>query len=521
MPAGLLREELGVAISGVKADVAGFKLCQSTEPNVFLFTRDQPVLARGADGRYQVAVSTYRTQVPDRGSVITGGSAVFTVTAAEQYDPDRFTELMQAFQTGVVAKGAPDRASKFIPLNTRKGLAEVLVNPLAGTHQESFNGKDVGTPGGNMSFLVDLHTVDFDVADPQAPFLVTLAWTDPPGPLGSGPASVPAVVNRLLLRVVTSAGDTNWGNVFQEGWSAVDGEPEEARKGTDNLQNVVLPAGVAGTIRGVGRLALGVDQLPHPSPGRPAAGLRARGRQRPPVGRGSRRRHGGGAGPAAAAAAVLDHAARGAASAHHGPRTVLDRRGHRGFEGDPAGPRGRLSPALVTRFRLQRRFPPLVVDIPVRESDPPPADVVPLTVDGTLLLVDPAEYRIHHLLLAPALVSAAVTIQRTPADLRAVGGSASLTVRCDGTPDPQLWVAAGGAWYDALAAAGFGAGPWTATPLELRTLGGALVLPAGHLAAPRRSPPARTPAWSRSAWNCPTRGRGTGSGRSRSARPRP
>jgi hypothetical protein len=153
---GLLNSQLGVALSGVKADVAGFKLWQSTDDDVFLFTRSQPALARGDNGRYQVAVTTHRQQVPDRGMAITGGSAIFTVTSAVQYDAAKFAEMTQAFQTGVVGRGAPDRPYKFVALNTRKGKAEVLIDPASGKQQQSFNGQDVGTPGGAMSFLVDL-----------------------------------------------------------------------------------------------------------------------------------------------------------------------------------------------------------------------------------------------------------------------------------------------------------------------------------------------------------------------------
>jgi hypothetical protein len=153
---GILREELGVALSGVKANVAGYKLWQSTSEDVFLFTRAQPALARGDNGRYQVAVTTHRQQVPDRGLAITGGSAIFTVTSAVDYDATKFEQMTQAFQAGVVGAGAPDRKYKFVPLNTRKGMAQVLIDPASGTQLESFNGKDVGTPGGTMSFLVQL-----------------------------------------------------------------------------------------------------------------------------------------------------------------------------------------------------------------------------------------------------------------------------------------------------------------------------------------------------------------------------
>ncbi len=82
------------------------------------------------------------------------------------------------------------------------------------------------------------------VSDPSMPVRVTLAWTDPPGPLNSGTASVAAVVNRLALRVRT-AGRSYEGNNFVNGFS-VDGElPDATRAGWDNLQNIFIAPGEA------------------------------------------------------------------------------------------------------------------------------------------------------------------------------------------------------------------------------------------------------------------------------------
>lgn len=79
-------------------------------------------------------------------------------------------------------------------------------------------------------------------ADLSRPLKATLAWTDPPGPLGSGTAQAPAIVNRLALRVEIE-GRIYPGNHFENGWSA----PGSAEcEGWDNLQNVYLPAGEVG-----------------------------------------------------------------------------------------------------------------------------------------------------------------------------------------------------------------------------------------------------------------------------------
>ena len=81
------------------------------------------------------------------------------------------------------------------------------------------------------------------VSDPSMPLRVTLAWTDPPGPFVSGTADVPAVVNRLGLRVET-VGETFYGNNFDRGWSRPGPLDDPSREGWDNLQNVYLPAGM-------------------------------------------------------------------------------------------------------------------------------------------------------------------------------------------------------------------------------------------------------------------------------------
>jgi peptidoglycan hydrolase-like protein with peptidoglycan-binding domain len=81
------------------------------------------------------------------------------------------------------------------------------------------------------------------VSDPTMPLRVTLAWTDPPGPVVSGTADVPAVVNVLGLRVET-AGETYHGNNFRGGWSRPGPLDAPAREGWDNLQNVYLPPGL-------------------------------------------------------------------------------------------------------------------------------------------------------------------------------------------------------------------------------------------------------------------------------------
>lgn len=84
------------------------------------------------------------------------------------------------------------------------------------------------------------------VSDPTRPVKITLAWTDPPGAIGSGTATTPAIVNRLALQVEVG-GTIYYGNNFANGWSVAGSLPTPTRAGTDNLQNVYLPAGVVTT----------------------------------------------------------------------------------------------------------------------------------------------------------------------------------------------------------------------------------------------------------------------------------
>jgi hypothetical protein len=157
MMSRFLQEELGVAMSGVKWDIDGFKLWQSTDPNIILFTPRQPTLAiNPANGRYQVAVSQFRQQTEGTYKV-THGSAIFTITSAIQYDAREFARLKEQWLAEMGAVGPePPRNPRFIPLNVQKGKAQVLINPLSGTPNEAHNEADVGTPGGTNSFLVEL-----------------------------------------------------------------------------------------------------------------------------------------------------------------------------------------------------------------------------------------------------------------------------------------------------------------------------------------------------------------------------
>lgn len=157
MAGNFLQEEIGVAMSGVKWDIGNFKLWQSTRPDIILFTPRQPMLAIDPlTGRYQAAVSQFRQQTEGTYK-ITGGSAMFTITTALQYNADDFNRLKEQWVSEMNAVGpAPARNPRFIPLNVQKGRAQVLMNPQTGKPNEAHNNADVGTPGGTLSFLLEL-----------------------------------------------------------------------------------------------------------------------------------------------------------------------------------------------------------------------------------------------------------------------------------------------------------------------------------------------------------------------------
>jgi hypothetical protein len=158
-----LAQELGVAMSGAKGDVDGFKLWQALDPDVVLYTTKQPTIARGENGRYQVAVTQYRQQVQDTvggvsGSTykITGGSAVFTLTSAPQVSAEKFTQLTETWRAQLPALDARfPKNPKFVALNTKAGRARVLIDAISGAQNDN-TPQDIGTPGGTASFLVDL-----------------------------------------------------------------------------------------------------------------------------------------------------------------------------------------------------------------------------------------------------------------------------------------------------------------------------------------------------------------------------
>lgn len=92
-----------------------------------------------------------------------------------------------------------------------------------------------------LKAIGETKTWNLQVSDPDKPVKITLAWTDPPGAIGSGTSSRTAIVNRLALEL-EQAGLTYYGNEFTGGWSRSSSRPEN--EGLDNVQNIFIPSGV-------------------------------------------------------------------------------------------------------------------------------------------------------------------------------------------------------------------------------------------------------------------------------------
>jgi Subtilase family/N-acetylmuramoyl-L-alanine amidase len=158
----------------------------------------------------------------------------------------------------LVNAAEPIKAGGPIP-NARQGwgrlnLDNVLCDDL---HRTYVDQKELLTEAGEE------RTWSLHVSDPSRPVKVTLAWTDPPGNVGTGTRDISAIVNKLLL-TVEAGGRRYRGNRFQNGASVADDAPVSVgqREGWDNLQNVFLPAGNDGALTvKVAALALTSDCL--------------------------------------------------------------------------------------------------------------------------------------------------------------------------------------------------------------------------------------------------------------------
>jgi len=148
-----LTEMVPVSLSGALGEVGNFRLWKCDQPNTVLFVAKQPVLQLDRNGKPGVAVTTYTAQQPDHSVKIIGGAATIGLNTAPQLDAAAIDQAKALVaQLGV---GDPNRL-RFLPLTTQKGKALLNLPPAAGASDKGHNDRDVGTPGGSLSFLANL-----------------------------------------------------------------------------------------------------------------------------------------------------------------------------------------------------------------------------------------------------------------------------------------------------------------------------------------------------------------------------
>jgi hypothetical protein len=147
-----LTESVPVSLSGALGDVGNFRLYACDQKNVLLYVAKQPVLQLDRTGKPGVAITTYTTQQPDGSVKIVGGAAAIGLNTAPQLDQ---ASIDQA-KARAVGLGMDPNALKFLPLTTQKGKALLNLPTAAGEADKKHNERDVGTPGGSLSFLANL-----------------------------------------------------------------------------------------------------------------------------------------------------------------------------------------------------------------------------------------------------------------------------------------------------------------------------------------------------------------------------
>lgn len=148
-----LTESVPVSISGALGNVGKFKLYACDQPNVILYVARQPVLLLDRTGKPGVAVTIYSGQQADNSVKITGGAATICLNTAPELD----AQSIEQAKALVAQLGAGDpRKLRFLPLTTQKGRALLNLPTVAGEADKKHNERDVGTPGGSLSFLANL-----------------------------------------------------------------------------------------------------------------------------------------------------------------------------------------------------------------------------------------------------------------------------------------------------------------------------------------------------------------------------
>lgn len=155
--AASLQEQLGVAISGQHWNIGDITLMQSTDPNIILYLRKQPLLARDSgNGRYQSALSQFLHWQDDHYNV-TGGSLLFTITSSVEYDIQKFQQLKERWRTVLLNTGYSGNPNpNFMPIPMRNGKFQVMMDPTSGKVNDAYSEGDSTTSGTATSIMIDL-----------------------------------------------------------------------------------------------------------------------------------------------------------------------------------------------------------------------------------------------------------------------------------------------------------------------------------------------------------------------------
>lgn len=152
-----LTESVPVSLSGSLGVVGNYNLFSCDQPNVVLYVARQPRLMLDDRGKPGVAITTYTTQQTDGSVKITGGAATIGIDTAPMMDAATIDQAKAlVVQQGTVTD--PNQI-KFLPLTTQKGKALLNLPEVAGAADKAHNERDVGTPGGSLSFLANLTEV--------------------------------------------------------------------------------------------------------------------------------------------------------------------------------------------------------------------------------------------------------------------------------------------------------------------------------------------------------------------------
>lgn len=148
-----LTECVPVSLSGVMGNVGNFRLYSCDQPNVVLYVARRPVLMLDRANKPGVAITTFTAQQPDHSVRIIGGAATIGLNTSPELDRAAIDQAKALAAS--IANMDPNRI-KFMPLTTQKGKALLNLPEISGASDKKHNDRDVGTPGGSLSFLANL-----------------------------------------------------------------------------------------------------------------------------------------------------------------------------------------------------------------------------------------------------------------------------------------------------------------------------------------------------------------------------